>query len=366
MKTKQRVLLTPGPLTTSDAVRESMLVDMGTRDAEYQELCEETRSMVLQLANANEVDYTAIFLQGSGTYGVESVLSSVVKPQEKVLILSNGAYGERMAQICDKAHISYDIKRYSMIRQLDLSLIEKEIARADITHVAYIHSETTAGVLNDIRGIQDLIHRYHKSSIVDAMSSFGSLPLDLDALDIDYFVTSSNKCVHGVPGLAIIIAKRSHLETCKDVCHSLSLDLYAQYRFMEENAGGFRFTSPTHVLRALSTALRETIAQGGIEARHQRYLKLQMQIREAMLGHGFQTLVPLADQSPVITTFLYKENFDFKDFYHYFKDNGFLLYSGKLPDYDAFRIGNIGEIKDEDVERFLALLDAYEWKGEAI
>jgi len=355
----QKVLLTPGPLTTSETVKQAMLEDMGTRDTEYQELVQDVRRILLTLADGDESIYTSILLQGSGTYGVESVLTSVVKQNEKVLILSNGAYGERMEQICRQAKVPYDIVKYSMIHQLPLNELEAQIAREDITHVAYIHSETTAGVLNDIQGIQKLIHRYHKISIVDAMSSFASLPMSLNKLDVDYLITSANKCLHGVPGLAIVYAKRTHLEQCEGICPSLSLDLYAQYKTMEQGNGSFRFTSPTHVLRALKQAIEELQQSGGINARHKRYVMIQKRIREAMLKQEFETLVPYSDQSPVITTYLCKEGFVFNDFYDYFKENGYLLYSGKLPQYDAFRIGNIGEISDEDVDRFIALLEAY-------
>lgn len=359
MDTKQKLLLTPGPLTTSSTVKEAMLTDMGTRDVEYQELVQQIRQSLLQLADGDEAEYTTVLLQGSGTYGMESVLTSVVKPQEKVLILSNGAYGERMEQICNKAHVPYEIVRYSMIHQLDSNEIEAQIAREDITHVAYIHSETTSGVLNDLKAIQALIHRYHKISIVDMMSSFAGIPFSLKECGVDYLITSANKCLHGVPGVAIIFARRAHLETCANVCSSLSLDLYEQYRFMEEHPGSFRFTSPTHVMRALDQAICELQESGGIAARYERYGKLQERIREAMLAQGFETLVPYQDQSPFITTYLCKEGFHFAAFYDYFKANGFLLYSGKLPQYDAFRIGNIGEISDADVDRFIALLNDY-------
>lgn len=359
MVSDTKVLLTPGPLTTSTQVKQSMLVDMGTRDQDYYDLVQETRNMLLQIAQADERYYTAVLIPGSGTYGVESVLTGVVKKNEKVLILSNGAYGERMGQICQKSGILYELVRYSMIHQLDVKEIEKQIARDDITHVAYVHSETTAGVLNDIAAIQKVIHRYHKISIVDAMSSFGAVEMAVDELQIDYLIASSNKCLHGVPGLAFVIANRHHLNQCADIARSLSLDLYAQYRFMEDNPGAFRFTSPTHVLRALHCALKEMIAMGGVAARHRRYVKLQRQFREAMVEQGFQTLVQAADQGMVITTFLYPDGFDFAAFYEYFKSNGFLLYRGKLSDYDAFRIGNIGAIRDEDVARFITLLQAY-------
>ena len=357
---KRTVLLTPGPLTTSMDVKSAMLTDLGTRDTQYQTITQEIRQTLLQLAHADEQRYSCILLQGSGTYGVESVLSSTIRKNEKVLILSNGAYGERMEKICQKGGIPYRIQTYPMTSALPLLEIEAAIAAEDITHVAYIHCETTAGVLNDIKGIQRLINKYQKHSIIDAMSSFASMEIDLQELNADYLITSSNKCLHGVPGIAVVFAKKQHLNTCEGICRSLSLDLYEQYRFMEDQHGAFRFTSPTHVMLALKEALQELQQTGGICERNKRYCFIQNEIHTAMSNHGFQTLVKQQEQSPVITTYLYPEHFNFAHFYQYFKENGILLYNGKLPDIDAFRIGNIGDIQDEDLEKFKALLEHYE------
>lgn len=357
---KDKILLTPGPLTTSMKTKQAMLRDVGTRDVEYQTIIQELRKKLLHLANGDPQKDTVLFMQGSGTFGVESVLTSVIHEHEKLLILSNGAYGHRMAAICKKANIPFEEVSFSMIDTLKRTDIESYIAKPDITHVAYVHCETTAGIMNDIEMIQGLIHQYHKISIVDAMSSFGSVPLDIDALGIDYLITSANKCLHGVPGVSIIFAKRHQLEQCTGNAKSHSLDLYDQYQYMEQNPGSFRFTSPTHVLLALNEAVDELMEQGGIEKRNERYRSVQKKIRSAMIDFGFQTLVSDEIQSPVITTFLYPEGFCFSQFYDYFKENGFLLYSGKLPEYDAFRIGNIGEISDEDLTQFLSLLKT--WK----
>lgn len=358
---KRNVLLTPGPLTTSLKTKEAMLQDVGTRDADYQNLIQKLRTKLLSLAYANPKDYTVLFMQGSGTFGVESVLCSTVSDQDKVLILSNGAYGERMVSICAKAGVPYEAAAFPMTQALKREEIEPYIAKKDITHVAYVHCETTAGVLNDIAMVQELIQKHHKTSIVDAMSSFASVVLNIEALAVDYLVTSSNKCLHGVPGAAIVFAKRSALDKCAGISKSLSLDLYEQYRYMEEAPGSFRFTSPTHVLLALNQAIDELVESGGIEQRNKRYCKLQGVIIRAMRAAGFETLIDSSIQSPVITTFLSPKGFSFEAFYQYFKENGFLLYSGKLPGVDAFRIGNIGDISDEDVQAFLSLLE--NWKG---
>ncbi|MEG0506779.1 MAG: 2-aminoethylphosphonate--pyruvate transaminase [Longicatena sp.] len=356
---EQKVLLTPGPITTSNSVKQAMQIDLGTRDSEYQSIVQDVRTKLLALAQVEEQDYSCILLQGSGTYSVESVLTSVVAPNQKVLILINGAYGERMEQICIKAHIPYVKEAFDMCNELPLQAVEKAIASEDITHVAYIHCETTAGILNNLVGIQALITKYNKISIVDAMSSFASVPINVNALNIDYLITSSNKCLHGVPGIGIIFARKFELDKCCGNAHSLSLDLYDQYKTMEASAGSFRFTSPTHVILALNKAIDELNEEGGIAKRSARYVAIQQRIRTAMISKGFQTLIDPSIQSPVITTFLYPDNFDFPAFYDYFKEHGFLLYNGKLPGIDAFRIGNIGSINDSDVDRFITLLNNY-------
>lgn len=359
MYSDQKILLTPGPLTTSMFVKQAMLTDLGTRDQDYQELIQQIRLQLLNLAQADKERFCTVLLQGSGTYGIESVLTSVIRPLQKVLILENGAYGKRMQTICEKAGIPYEIKSYSMIASLPLAEIEKEVQRSDITHVAFIHCETTAGVMNDLPAIMRIIHKYHKISIVDAMSSFGSMPISLDDTDIDYLITSSNKCLHGVPGIAVIFAKKSSLETCSGISHSLSLDLYDQYKVMEEQSGSFRFTSPTHVLLALNAAIQELQQSGGIPARHAHYVQLQEMIQNKMQELGFQTLVRKEEQSPIITTYLIPPGFDFSDFYAYMKRCGFLLYSGKLPNYNAFRIGNIGHITSTDIQTMLSYAEMY-------
>ncbi|MEG0823684.1 MAG: 2-aminoethylphosphonate--pyruvate transaminase [Erysipelotrichaceae bacterium] len=358
MNLKAKKLLTPGPLTTSPSVRAAMNIDLGTRDDEYASIVASIGTKLLKLANANPNEYKCIFLQGSGTYGVEAVLTSSISDKDKVLILANGAYGIRMSQICEHAKKNYTLKSYSMIEQLDLKEIEPLIASNEYTHVAFIHSETTAGILNNLEGIMKLIHKYHKISIVDAMSSFGGVNIDLNNLQIDYLVTSANKCLHGVPGVALIIAKEEQLKRCKGNAVSLSLDLYEQYETMLNNYS-FRFTSPTHVMLALNQGIDELINSGGINERNKHYKNLQAYIAKFMKELGFKTLVDENIQCPVITTYLNPEGFDFKKFYDHMKDEGYLLYSGKLADYDAFRIGNIGDLNMDDIKQLENLVRNY-------
>lgn len=352
-------LYTPGPLSTTLITKQAMLRDWGTRDKDYQNLVQDMRSKLLEMANVKEKDYAIVFMQGSGTFGVESVLNSYLNSSDRVLVLSNGAYGQRMAKICRRSGKNYDIKEFSMIEALTKEKIEYLIKKEDYTHVAVVHCETTAGVLNDIEMISELTVKHKKKLIVDAMSSFGGIPIDLDKLQAEFLITSSNKCLHGVPGVALIFGKREAFEECKDNSYSLSLDLYEQYKEMESGNGSFRYTSPTHVLAALNSAIDELVSSGGIETRYKMYIEKQRAIASTMTKLGFEILVEPRFQAPIITTFLSPMQFDFGDFYNYMKDKGFLLYSGKLPVYDAFRIGNIGDISMEDIGRMVNAIQRY-------
>lgn len=358
---KQKILLTPGPLCTSTTVKDAMHIDMGTRDQEYGSVIEHLQEDLLALANVSKDTFAVVFLQGSGTYGVESVLTSAIGSQYSVLILANGAYGERMKQIADHAGINYEYHSFDMLQQLPILEVEEIVRNSTCTHVAFIHNETTAGVLNDLEAISLIAKRYGKDVIVDAMSSFGGIPIDFT--NIDYLITSSNKCLHGVPGSAIIFARHENLLACKGNCKSLSLDLYSQY-IAFSSGSGYRFTSPTHVMLALAQAIEELKQSGGINHRYLRYCQLHQRIKDIMHIEGFQTLVPDTMQAPIITTFAIPKNFDFQAFYDYMKAQGILLYSGKLPGIEAFRIGNIGDLKDSDIDKLETYVQTYYEIGE--
>ena len=353
---KQKILLTPGPLCTSMSVKNVMQKDLGTRDQEYGDLITQLQEDLLTLANVDKAKYALVFLQGSGTYGVESVLTSAIGNKDSVLILSNGAYGQRMKQIADAACLTYEYHSFDMFKQLPLKQVEEIIKASACSHVAFIHDETTAGVLNDYEAICKIAKEQHKVTIVDAMSSFGGIPISFE--NIDYLITSSNKCLHGVPGSAIIFARICELEKCRGNCKSLSLNLYEQYAAFAQGKG-YRFTSPTHVMLALAQAVKELQDFGGIAKRYERYCALHQRITMFMEAEGFETLVDKEEQAPIITTFAIPENFHFQEFYDYMKAHGVLLYSGKLPGMEAFRIGNIGDLTDADIDELQQYVHAY-------
>ena len=224
-----------------------------------------------------------------------------------------------------------------------------------------VHSETTTGILNDIAAVGEVAKKYGKKFIVDAMSSFGGVDIDVPALGITYLISSANKCIQGVPGFSFIIAKENDLKETKGTARSLSLDVYAQWETMEQDGGKWRFTSPTHVVAAFHKALEELRAEGGIAARHERYARTNAALREGMEALGFTAYIDKDVQGPIITTFLYPEtmSFDFQDMYAFLKERGYVIYPGKLTAQDTFRLGNIGEIYDEDIQKILQIFTDY-------
>lgn len=359
MHMKPYILLTPGPLTTSQTVKEAMLTDWCTWDEDYNlHIVEEIRKSLVSLATQHTGDYTSILLQGSGTYCVEAVIGSVIKPGDKLLILSNGAYGDRMGNIAEYHGISYDMLAFDETEQVSVSYVDDYLSHnAEITHVAVVHCETTTGVLNPLKEIAHLVKMYGKKLIVDAMSSFGGVPLDVHELGIDFLISSANKCIQGVPGFGFIIARRSELLHCKGVSKSLSLNIYDQWEAMEKGHGKWRFTSPTHVVRAFKQAMDELAEEGDVEARHNRYCENHRVLVDGMRSLGFQTLLPDEIQSPVITSFLYPHaDFNFKTFYTQLKERGFVIYPGKISQADTFRIGNIGDVHPEDFRQLIEII----------
>lgn len=359
MHMKPYILLTPGPLTTSQTVKEAMLTDWCTWDEDYNlHIVEEIRKSLVSLATQHTGDYTSILLQGSGTYCVEAVIGSVIKPGDKLLILSNGAYGDRMGNIAEYHGISYDMLAFDETEQVSVSYVDDYLSHnAEITHVAVVHCETTTGVLNPLKEIAHLVKMYGKKLIVDAMSSFGGVPLDVHELGIDFLISSANKCIQGVPGFGFIIARRSELLHCKGVSKSLSLNIYDQWEAMEKGHGKWRFTSPTHVVRAFKQAMDELAEEGGVEVRHNRYCENHRVLVDGMRSLGFQTLLPDEIQSPVITSFLYPHaDFNFKTFYTQLKERGFVIYPGKISQADTFRIGNIGDVHPEDFRQLIEII----------
>ncbi|HHQ4924963.1 TPA: 2-aminoethylphosphonate--pyruvate transaminase [Aeromonas veronii] len=366
------LLLTPGPLSTTATVRAAMLQDSCTWDADYnQGVVEPIRRELVRLATGPEYesDYSAVLLQGSGSYVVESVLGSAIGVDECLLIINNGAYGARMGEMARCLGLRHYELDCGETTRPEPAAIEAMLARhPEITHLAMVHCETTTGMLNPLEEVAELCQRRGIRLIVDAMSSFGGIPIDMGRLGIEFLISSANKCIQGVPGFGFVIARRAALAACAGRARSVSLDLHAQWQTMEQQGGKWRFTSPTHTVLAFAQALRELDEEGGIEARHQRYSENQRTLVAGMAALGFAPLLPEQWQSPIITAFYSPAHPDYRfaDFYQRLKAQGFVIYPGKVSQADCFRIGNIGDVTPERVRDLLAAMaSACYWQGDA-
>ena len=352
-------LFTPGPLNTKLTVKEAMLHDMGSRDKEFLIVVKEIRDELLAIAGVTaEEGYDTVLMQGSGTFGVESVISSVIPPAGHLLLITNGAYGDRIGQMAT----AYQIKTTTLSYKENVvppARDVEEVLKSDdsITHVAIIHCETTTGIFNDIKTIGELTRKYNKIYVVDAMSSFGAVPIDFKALDIDFLISSSNKCIEGVPGFSFVIFKKSSLENCKFNARTVSLDLYSQWKYMT-NGNQFRFTPPIQSILAFRKAIGELKEEGGVQKRAERYKQNYDRLIEGTEALGLKTYLNKQDQGYIITSFLFPEhpNFDFTRFYEKLHELGQVIYQGKLSDTDCFRIGNIGQLYLKDINILISAI----------
>lgn len=350
--TPDPLLFTPGPLTTSPAVKAAMLHDAGSWHFAFNERVSWIREQLLSIAGLSRADgWEAVLLQGSGTTGVEAVFATCVPPNGKVCVVTNGAYGDRMLRMLELLRIPHVALRSPENEVPDLTALEALLA-ADpaITHLAAVHCETTTGILNPIAEIGKLSRRYCCLFLVDAMSSFGALPIDCEEAGVDFLVSSANKCLQGVPGFCFVLGRREALLANEAHARSLSLNLADQLRGFDKN-GQFRFTPPTHTLLAFEQALKEFSAEGGVPARHQRYQANHAALVAGMQQLGFQVFLPPEIQSCIITAFLCPADprFKFAEFYRRLSEKGFLIYPGKLTHAETFRIANIGHLFEADL-----------------
>ncbi|WP_420827169.1 2-aminoethylphosphonate--pyruvate transaminase [Oceanisphaera litoralis] len=354
------LLLTPGPLSTSATVREAMMKDWCTWDDDYnQGVVQPIRRRLVAMATG-EPGYTSVLMQGSGTAGVEAVLGSALPADGKLLVLVNGAYGRRMADIARCLRIPVVTAEVAETEPLSAELLTRELA-ADpaISHVAFVHCETTTGILNPLPELCAVTKAAGRVLVVDAMSSFGGVPMDVGDLAVDFLISSANKCIQGVPGFSFVIAREAAMYECEGRARSVSLDLFDQWQCMERQGGKWRFTSPTHVVRAFDQALAELEQEGGVQARHRRYQTNQDTLVAGMERLGFRPLVASDWQSPIITVFAAPDSpdYDFKRFYLGLKARGYVIYPGKVSTVDCFRIGTIGEVYQQDVAGLLAAIE---------
>jgi len=356
---KDKPLFTPGPLTTSATVKEAMLSDLGSRDTAFIGAVSEIRAGLLQLAGVSqESGWEAVLMQGSGTFSVESVLSSSLPEDGALLVARNGAYGARIASIARCHGVPVVEVVAGEGEPVDPAAVEEAIREhPELTHLAVVHCETTSGVLNPVEELGAVAQAHGLTYFVDSMSAFGAVPIDLEACHVDFLVSSANKCIEGVPGFGFALCRRAALDACEGRARSVSLDLYAQWAGLEAN-GQFRFTPPTHALLAFHRALRELDEEGGVAGRQARYQANHARILDGIKALGLSPYVPEEHQCWIITSVRYPESeaFSFEELYDRLNERGYVIYPGKVTDADCFRIGNIGRLFGEDMDALLVAL----------
>ncbi len=351
----KQILLIPGPVTTSDQVKKAMTFDYASREEKMLKVIHEIRDKLLKLGKASIENYSCILFQGTGTYSNEAVIGTISN-NAKLLILSNGVYGERLYKISKQLNLNSIIKIFPDDKKISKDQVEKILEEnLDITHVAMVHNETTSGVLNPIEKIADVIKKRKLWFMVDAISSFGGIDINIDQLDIDYIVGSSNKCLHSFPGLSFVIAKKSTLLKDKNNSKSLSLNLYDQWKDLESN-GQFRFTPPPQLLNALLVAINELIDSGGVLARNKKYIEFNKLLHQKFNKIGIKSYINSDNQGPINSTFYYPKEINYNLLRDYLSSKNIVIYKTSLDNKKFFRIGNIGEISKKEFERCIDIM----------
>ena len=353
------ILLTPGPLTTSLETKQAMLRDWGSWDSAFNAITASICKDLVDVVNGGGT-HACVPLQGSGTFSVEAALANLVPRDGRVLVPQNGAYCQRILKILKylgRASVAIDLAED---KQVTAALVEEALARDPaITHVAQVHCETGTGILNPLPEIAAACARHGRSLIVDAMSSFGAIDIDVAKYPADAVVAASGKCIEGAPGMGFVIVRQAVLEKCQGNSHSLAMDLHDQWTYMQKTTQ-WRFTPPTHVVAAFRAALDQFKAEGGTSSRGARYRKNCDTLIEGMAALGFRSFLPRAVQAPVIVTFHAPSdaNYAFKPFYEKVRARGYILYPGKLTQVETFRVGCIGAIDANEMRNAVAAIAA--------
>ncbi|WP_191488975.1 2-aminoethylphosphonate--pyruvate transaminase [Pseudomonas sp. FEN] len=359
MRPAAPILLTPGPLTTSARTRQAMDLDWGSWDEGFNQLTASLREQLLVIVNGTD-SHHCVPLQGSGTFAVEAAIGTLVPRNGKVLVLINGAYGKRLARICEVLGRSFSTFESAEDAPTTAADVEHLLhADPSISHVALVHCETSTGILNPLAEIAEVVARHGKRLIVDAMSSFGALPIDARQVPFEALIAASGKCLEGVPGMGFVFVRKEALAAAAGNSHSLAMDLHDQHAYMART-GQWRFTPPTHVVAALHEALLQYHEEGGLPARLGRYADNCQVLLAEMDRLGLRSFLPAAIQAPIIVTFHAPNDprYRFQAFYERVKAKGFILYPGKLTRVETFRVGCIGQVGRGDMRAAVAAIAA--------
>ena len=356
---RDAILLTPGPLTTTERTKQAMLHDWGSWDSSFIAVTAELRRELLAIVHGEDT-HVVVPLQGSGTFSVEAAVATIVPRTGHVLVLDNGAYCKRMGKLSTLMGRRTTILPHAEDSPVSPQELEAALQRdPSISHVGFIHCETGTGVANPLQAVADVCARHGKGLIVDAMSSFAALPIDAREVKFDALVAASGKCLEGVPGMGFVFIRKEVMDGAAGNSHSLAMDLHDQHVYMEKT-GQWRFTPPTHVVAALAEAMRQFAEEGGQPARLARYTANYEALVGGMKALGFQPFLDPAIQAPIIVTFHAPADpkYAFRPFYEAVKKHGFILYPGKLTEVETFRVGCIGAIGPDEMKAAVAAVVA--------
>jgi 2-aminoethylphosphonate aminotransferase len=358
-KIKKNILFNPGPVTTSLLVKKALIVpDICPRESEFGKIIKKICFNLTSFVASNK-KYTTILFSGSGTSAIESIITSVIPEKKNILIINNGAYGKRIVDIAKKYNILFQEFKSSSIEEINYKLLEKKIKQSmNIDYIAIVHNETSTGLLNNLDKVKNLAQKYKKNLIVDAMSSFGAIPLNMKKYRIAFLAASSNKNIEGMPGISFVVADNNSLKKISKIkSKTYYLDLYEQYSFFKKN-NQMRFTPPVQVIYALKKAI-DLLKKEGVAKRYKRYCKMWIALTGGLKKIGQKYLIPDKFHSKIITSIILDPRIDFNKMHDYFYKKKITIYPAKVDNLSSFRIANIGQITISDIKYFLELFKKY-------
>jgi 2-aminoethylphosphonate-pyruvate transaminase len=356
----RKILLNPGPATTSDSVKQALVVeDICPREKDFGKLLDSIKEDLVKIVHGEE-EYIAALFTASGTGGLEAAITSAVPKGKKILVIDNGAYGARMVNIATTFGIEVVVYKLKYGDYPDVKMIEDLISKdGEISHLAVVHHETTTGMLNPVQEICDLSARLGVEVIVDCMSSYAGIPIDVKQWRAGYVISSSNKCIQGMPGMVFVIFKKSLLPLIQNQKRSFYFDLHSQYTGFQKT-GQMQFTPPVQVAYALRQAIDEYFIEGELN-RWGRYKENWEVLHNGLKRLGFEFLLPLNYQSQILLAIIEPKHsgYDFDSMHDYLYQRGFTIYPGKGAKEATFRLSILGDLTKEDIKAFLRELEGY-------
>ncbi len=358
---QRNILLNPGPVTTTDTVKKALLVpDICHREQQFTELLKSIRQDLLKIVNAKD-DYTSVLFAASGTGAIEACISSVIPRDKKLAVINNGSYGQRIIDIAKRFQINVVEIAFPFDQPISLDIIESHLSTdPDIQYLAMVHHETSSGLLNPLHEIGKLCHRLQRRFIVDAMSSFAGTEIDVYNDHIHFIMASSNKCLHGMPGMSFVICNTKCLLETEGNARSYYFDLQQQYHSLEKS-GQMSFTPPVQIAYSFRQALDEFFSEtlaGRIKRYHDNYAHLLAGLQAL----GFENKTPESQQSQLLLTVKFpndNKHYQFEELHDYLYKKGYTIYPKKLPIANTFRLACIGDLNKADINNFLTELEAY-------